>query len=197
VPPRTSSGGSGFGISGLSQGGGGVNERQPVKAKRKRIFRIGGKKSIDSSTAPSIIMNTPLYGDSTLSDPHFSFPDQGAGGMGFGSGPGSGTTDRMHYLRQRQFVSSEFDAEDMDRYFRSNDDLPTVPPPPSVGDGGGSPPRLSTMQAIQQHLQQQAQQGLNGGLTSSVSAPGSLAGGGRGGGDAMKRQVSSNPSRLR
>ena len=73
------------------------SERQPVKAKRKRTYRLGGNKQLpqksDSAAAP------PNNHDRDLPATRFPSPTP----------------------------PSEFDASDMDRYFRSRDDAP----PPS------------------------------------------------------------------
>ncbi|KAF9006671.1 hypothetical protein BDQ17DRAFT_1352183 [Cyathus striatus] len=83
VPPR------GQGVAGAPAG-----DRQPVRAKRKRIYRIGGQTKAPPSNEPRQAPRTP--------PPHSSSP----------------------------VPPSEFDAEDMDRYFRSNEDL--------TGTSGGS-----------------------------------------------------------
>ena len=135
VPPRSWS---------LARGGLNTGERQqPIKAKRKRIFWIHGKKPTDSTTSvpteagavsPRIsTVNTEINQNFAFGQLINGHVQPTAGEFAFGSGhdPGeSGSTDRAHYLRQHQFVPSEFDAEDMDRYFRSNDDPPVVLPPP-------------------------------------------------------------------
>lgn len=251
VPPRSWSAGglSGSGaVSGLGHTGG-ERQQHPIKAKRKRIFRIGGKKSTDSTmTAATIGLSTTTVGGAStpsrygyLNSTNAEFIDShsiaydgrgghhsgvgggteggdhgmafglglGPGGLGPPSGAGTNSSDRMHYLRQHQSVPAEFDAEDMDRYFRSNDDLSSVPPPPPSSIGGASlgpssPPRRlnTTMQAAHQHLHQvSSHQGQGVGIrTGSPVVPvsvseSSVGGGGTGG--IRRRQVSSNPSRLR
>ncbi|KAK7696293.1 hypothetical protein QCA50_000947 [Cerrena zonata] len=80
VPPREST----------SSGSGSAADRQPVKAKRKRVYRLGGKQK---EKAPEVRHERDDM-DSLASEPHSPMP----GG-------------------------SEFDVEDMDRYFRSRDDI--------------------------------------------------------------------------
>ncbi|TFK43827.1 hypothetical protein BDQ12DRAFT_675621 [Crucibulum laeve] len=80
VPPR------GAGSSGLSNS----MERAPVKAKRKRMYRIGGKKA-----APPELKIDPLVNGAGSTPPPLTSP----------------------------VPPSEFDEADMDRYFRSTDDL--------------------------------------------------------------------------
>ncbi|KIM91264.1 hypothetical protein PILCRDRAFT_811785 [Piloderma croceum F 1598] len=77
VPPRMP--GAGLSLAGP--------ERQPVKARRKRTYRFGGKKAEVESTTPSL--------EALAAPPSPSSP----------------------------IPPSEFDASDMDRYFRSHDDF--------------------------------------------------------------------------
>ncbi|KAF7775763.1 hypothetical protein Agabi119p4_4156 [Agaricus bisporus var. burnettii] len=152
VPPRSAGGGlgNGFGIQG---GGTTVGDRQPIKAKRKRLFRIGAKNPTDS---PTTSMTADTLADTNSTGPGKVSSNGDAGllmGMTSALKPGG----RTRHLRQHQFVPPEFDAEDMDRYFRSNEDLSSIPPAPSTVDSGrmsSTPPRFSTVQAAQQHMQQ-------------------------------------------
>ncbi|KAI1796047.1 hypothetical protein LXA43DRAFT_1079660 [Ganoderma leucocontextum] len=87
VPPRDAS------ISGPSS----AVERQPVKARRKRLHRLGKKPAKPPETAP-------LYGDGDTFD-------EDEGSIDLPSSPGSPAPP------------SEFDASEMDVYFRARDDL--------------------------------------------------------------------------
>ena len=84
VPPREST----------SSGSGSAGDRQPVKARRKRVYRLGGKQK---GKAPEVRPDRDLEMDmdSLASEPRSPLPGNG----------------------------SEFDVEDMDRYFRSRDEI--------------------------------------------------------------------------
>lgn len=175
VPPRSAGGGLGSGLGALG-GGTTTGDRQPIKAKRKRLFRIGGNNSTDS---PTTSMTTDTLADTYSTSPNKLFSNGDASRSvetASGLKPGS----RMRHLRQHQFVPSEFDAEDMDRYFRSNEDISSIPPAPSTVDSGrisSTPPRFSTLQAVQPHLQQRQLANVVDPrvLIPGISGPGSMA----------------------
>lgn len=172
VPPRgTSTGGSTGGHSGVGGVGGAVGERQPVKAKRKRIFRIGGKKSTEFPPTP-IATGVPFSVHDDPFHPDFS-PDRN----GFDERTPEGRNRSQNLRQQHVGMPPEFDAEDMDRYFRSNEDL-------SVPQSSSSPLGLSPLQAVRQHLQQQHQGAEILGIPSPV-------------GSAKRRQALSTSSQLR
>ncbi|KAF9450967.1 hypothetical protein P691DRAFT_700310, partial [Macrolepiota fuliginosa MF-IS2] len=116
VPPRSwassTTGVVGHGITSTGPGG----ERQPVKARRKRIFRLGGKKPTDPSPPTTSVTPTSTTLDPGSADfnTHFAF---GPDGVERPRRTGTEAGSRAHQLHQYQFVPSEFDAEDMDRYF--------------------------------------------------------------------------------
>lgn len=147
VPPRT------WNTGGLARGGlnGTTGERQqPIKAKRKRIFYLNGKKTVDSRSAPTKAgaIFPPISTVNAEINPNFAFGRVAEFTLGSGHDPGElGMTEH-------RLIPPEFDAEDMDRYFRSNDDLSGIPPSPLSASGnisslGLSPPSQCST-AIQQ-----------------------------------------------
>jgi len=140
VPPRT------WNTGGLTRGGlnGTTGERQqPIKAKRKRIFYFNEKKTIDSTrSAPTKAgaVFPPISAVNAEINPNFAFGRAAAGGFTFSSGHDPGELG----MAGHRLIPPEFDAEDMDRYFRSNDDLPVVPPSPLSVSGNTSSLGLSS-----------------------------------------------------
>ncbi|KIM46476.1 hypothetical protein M413DRAFT_441567 [Hebeloma cylindrosporum] len=109
VPPR----GVGVGVGPLGFGGPAMGEKAPVKAKRKRIYRLGGKKPEPSSRAGEAVPGDP---DSNLKN-----------SRQMGDGEHLHHRDFYHHHHHHHGASSptppsEFDVEDMDRYFPSSQD---------------------------------------------------------------------------
>ncbi|KAG7097370.1 hypothetical protein E1B28_004720 [Marasmius oreades] len=102
VPPRYSGGLSGSSAS---------LERQPVKAKRKRIFYLGGKKPAADPEPPLSTPSTSQQVESDLPSTHSTI------------------------------AGSDFDMSDMDRYFRAATDIHANPqqPHPNLAPYTGSP----------------------------------------------------------
>ena len=112
IPPR------GSGAAGSLSS---FEHRQPVKARRKRTYRLGGKKQSTPDSQPDAPTSPPPATGSTEPTPTssgFVFPH------GTASIPGSGPPSEM-----------EFDMSDMDRYFRSTGHEGVSPP----GGSGGMP----------------------------------------------------------
>jgi len=123
VPPR----GVGVGAGALGFGGAAMGEKAPVKAKRKRMYRLGGKKPEPSradEAAPTNAdnKNPRQIGEEHLHHRHFHHHHHGA------SSP---------------TPPSEFDVEDMDRYFPSSqDDLEGYPSATTATGVSRQQPRL-------------------------------------------------------
>lgn len=152
VPPRT------WNTGGLARGGlnGTTGERQqPIKAKRKRIFYLNGKKTVDSSRSAPTKAGAVFPPVSTVNaeiNPNFAFGRATAGEFSFGSGHDPGELG----MTGHRFIPPEFDAEDMDRYFRSNDDLPVVRPSPLLVSGNIGSLGLSSASQRSTAIQQTA-----------------------------------------
>jgi distribution and morphology protein 34 len=107
VPPR------GVGVGALGFGSAAMGDKAPVKAKRKRMYRLGGKKPEQSRAGEAGNADTGNANNSTSSrrvdgeHPHHPHPHP-----------------HRHHGASSPTPPSEFDVEDMDRYFpTSQDDL--------------------------------------------------------------------------
>ncbi|KAF6762032.1 mitochondrial distribution and morphology protein 34 [Ephemerocybe angulata] len=122
-------GGSNMGSLGRSKGGAvagivglgastarlGKNKAEVVvKARRKRTYRIGGKKSAGAEAgATAVPLSHDAVGD-------LEWPE-GQGGTVYGEGGGGKGKERQRPRRRRRSSApgTDFDEEDMDRYFKS------------------------------------------------------------------------------
>jgi distribution and morphology protein 34 len=111
VPPRGNTGGRGGAMGGKGQAG--MLERP--KAKRKRTYRLGGKKP--ASSAPANVppaAGTMAGGEDADGDPPTDY---------FAARPGA---DEARLGASSPTPPSEFDVSDMDRYFPPHDAVKTV-----------------------------------------------------------------------
>jgi distribution and morphology protein 34 len=107
VPPR----GVGVGVGALGFGGATMGEKVPVKAKRKRMYRLGGKKPEPSRAEEG----APADADNIngVKDPRQ---------MGDEHSHHTHFYHHHHHGASSPTPPSEFDVEDMDRYFPSSQD---------------------------------------------------------------------------
>lgn len=107
VPPR----GVGVGVGALGFGCAAMGEKAPVKAKRKRIYRVGGKKPEPSRAGEAAPVDAENING--LKDPR-QMDDEHPHHTHF--------YHHHHHGASSPTPPSEFDVEDMDRYFPSSQD---------------------------------------------------------------------------
>lgn len=93
-----------------------------VKARRKRTYRIGGKKSAGAEAgATAVPLSHDAVGVSSSGDPEDLEWPEGQGGTVYGEGGGGKGKERQRPRRRRRSSApgTDFDEEDMDRYFKS------------------------------------------------------------------------------
>jgi len=124
VPPRGVGHGHGVGFS--SGQGQGLERQPPVKAKRKRIYRLGGGRGGGGGgggESPAVVdLAAALPGDTEFASVH----------------PNDSISPKL---------PSEFDVSDMDRYFRSYDGDPSRSPnlTPIIGDAAAAAAATGTV----------------------------------------------------